>query len=117
MSTPGAPLTRQRSPWTISQRGPVFILGVATSTYFRRVHDGQLRSLVSHEPHGWHLSISHSRPNGKPGRYPTWDEIAHARYELLPTDITVAMLLPPPDEYISHHPTTFHLHQIEGPTS
>lgn len=55
----------------------------------------------------WHLSISH------PHRYPTWDEIADARYELVPDDITMAMLLPPPGEYVNAHDTCFHLWQID----
>lgn len=54
----------------------------------------------------WHCSISH------PYRYPTWDEIAHIRYELMPDDITVAMILPPKAEYVNLHNFCFHLHQI-----
>jgi hypothetical protein len=53
-----------------------------------------------------HLSIAH------PERYPSWDEVAKARYELLPENITVAMLLPPKSEYINFHNFCFHLHQI-----
>jgi len=56
----------------------------------------------------WHLSISAH------GRYPTWDEIADARYALCPDYITMALLLPPPWEYVNLHENTFHLHQIEG---
>lgn len=56
--------------------------------------------------YGWHLSISH------PSRYPTWDEVAKARYDLLPTDITIAQILPPPGEYVNVHEFCFHLHQI-----
>lgn len=105
------PLTKQRSPWT---RGDDLSFdGVPTQRWDRRVHDGMLRSFVAEEPDGWHLSISHRRNNGQPGRYPSWDEIAHARYELLPDDVTVAMLLPPPDEYVALHDTTFHLHEID----
>jgi hypothetical protein len=55
---------------------------------------------------GWHLSISH------PSRYPTWDEIAEARYQLIPDDVTVGMVLPPSDEYVNAHPNCFHLHEI-----
>lgn len=40
---------------------------------------------------GWHLSIS------RPDRYPSWDEVAKARYELLPKNLNVVMLLPPPE--------------------
>lgn len=55
---------------------------------------------------GLHMSISHPR------RYPTWNEIKAARYELIPIGVTMAMLLPPPDQYINLHKNCFHLHQI-----
>jgi len=55
---------------------------------------------------GWHLSISH------PDRYPTWDEIKAARYELLPDEVTMGMLLPPKGEYVNVHPNCFHLHEV-----
>lgn len=57
---------------------------------------------------GWHLSISH------PERYPTWNEIRDARYDLLPDEVTMGMLLPPRAEYVNLHPNCFHLHQIEA---
>ena len=56
----------------------------------------------------WHVSIAH------PSRYPTWDEIKAARYELVPKNITMAMILPPPDEYVNLHGNCFHLHEIDG---
>jgi len=55
----------------------------------------------------WHVSISH------PDRYPTWDEVADVRYELVPDGVTMALLLPPRDEYVNVHATTMHLWQIE----
>jgi hypothetical protein len=55
----------------------------------------------------WHLSVSH------PDRYPTWDEIADVRYELVPDEVTMALLLPPRGEYVNLHPTTMHLWQID----
>jgi len=55
----------------------------------------------------WHLSISHQT------RYPTWDEVADARYELVPDQVTMAMLLPPKADYLNVHPHCFHLWQIE----
>lgn len=55
----------------------------------------------------WHLSIAHAH------RYPTWDEIADVRYELVPGDVTMAMLLPPPDSYVNAHEHCFHLWQID----
>lgn len=54
----------------------------------------------------WHLSISH------PKRYPHWDEIKAARYQLVPNDITMAMLLPPKEQYVNIHPNCFHLWEI-----
>lgn len=55
----------------------------------------------------WHVSISH------PARYPTWDEIADARYALVPDEVTMAMLLPPRAEYVNAHDRCFHLWQID----
>lgn len=110
MAKPGPkPLTRQRSPWT--RGADLTLLGTPTPQWRRHVHDGDLIALVAHEPTGWHLSISH-RATGRTPRYPTWDEITHARYELLPDDVTVALLLPPAAEYTAIHATTFHLWEI-----
>lgn len=75
---------------------------------------GSCRVLISQDPtvergielFRWHLSISH------PTRYPKWDEIKEARYKFLPADITVAMILPPPSEYVNIHKNCFHLHEI-----
>lgn len=78
----------------------------------RKVHDGTLRSIVAHEPIGWHLSISWTGASSATRkRYPTWDEIADAREQLLPVDLCFAMHLPPADEYVALHDTTFHLHE------
>ena len=57
---------------------------------------------------GYHLSISH------PHRYPTWDEVAHARYKLIPNDVIMVMVLPPKEEYINLDENCFHLHEIKG---
>jgi hypothetical protein len=55
----------------------------------------------------WHLSIAHQH------RYPGWDEIADIRYELVPDEVTMALLLPPAQEYVNAHPYCFHLWQIQ----
>lgn len=55
----------------------------------------------------WHLSISHKH------RYPTWDEIADVRYELVPNEATMAMLLPPREQYANLHGKTFQMWQID----
>lgn len=70
------------------------------------------RVIVCREPIGpggkleWHLSIS------REDRYPDWDEIAHARYSLLPETGTFGMILPPPSEYVNLQKNTFHLHEL-----
>jgi hypothetical protein len=92
----------------------------------KRVDDGHLSVLVGREPImrgrlGWHLSISHrssqlvtSGGNPMPGRIPTWEEICEARYRFVPDEVYMAMILPPRAEYVNVHPTTMHLHEIEG---
>lgn len=104
------PLTEQLTPWRHIGKAPT-APGWTADAYRRTVKDGMLRALVAEEPAGWHLSISFADDCGRPSRYPTWDEIAHARYELLPDDIDFVMHLPPPGEYVALHPTTFHLHE------
>lgn len=93
--------------------------GSASARVFRRqVHDGTLSAIVTcnppsaHRP-GWHLSISHAGAGKRPGRYPSWDEITDARYDLVPDEVTMALLLPSRAEYVAVHPTTFQLHQID----
>lgn len=84
---------------------------------FRRYALGQCNVLVDREPAGaggallWHLSISHLT------RYPTWDEIKVARYELTPHDVSMAMILPRPDEFVNvpAQDNVFHLWEIDDP--
>lgn len=56
---------------------------------------------------GWHMSISH------PDRYPTWDEVAKAWYELVPdSDNRVGkMILPKREDYINIHNFCFQIHE------
>ena len=74
---------------------------------------GACKILVGKEPHGnnqrllWHISISH------PSRYPTWEEIKRARYELTPKDIEMVMHLPKPENYVNIHENCFHLWELE----
>jgi hypothetical protein len=92
----------------------VAVLADYCRAYQREVHDGHLSVFVGREPQGWHLSISHrtNEVKPRPARYPTWDEIADARYQFVPNEVTMAMLLPPREQYVNLHDTTFHLHQI-----
>lgn len=110
------PQTRQRSDWEYDDVWATQIhalTGVApTTAAHRRVGDGQLSVIVAVEPKiGWHLSISHRGHNDRPGRYPRWDEIVAARERFLPHHIGFVMHLPPLDQYVAVHDTTFHLHE------
>jgi hypothetical protein len=58
------------------------------------------------DENGWHLSIAH------PSRYPTWDEIAEARYRLIPDAAVMALILPPIGEYVNLHANCFHLYEV-----
>lgn len=111
------PLTAQTTPWVGLPNETMHMddgLGhVVVAHWFRRtVPDGTLMACVSEEPQGWHLSVSFSDHARNYTRYPSWDELAHARYELLPTDLDFVMHLPPPEEYVALHKTTFHLHEF-----
>lgn len=85
--------------------------GERPTIYNKAYAKGDCRIWISREVYGnhevrWHLSISCK------DRYPTWDEIRDARYDLLPDDCTMAMLLPPSREYVNIHPNCFHLHEL-----
>jgi hypothetical protein len=87
------------------------VIGGLPAVYNKAFARGEVRVWVSRDVYAdgsvrWHLSISCK------SRYPTWDEIHDARYALLPNDITVAMILPPKEEYVNLHPNCFHLHEI-----
>lgn len=68
---------------------------------------GECFVMVGKESAGWHLSISCA------DRYPTWDEVAHARYKLIPNSATMAMILPPREEYVNVHDYCLHIWQID----
>lgn len=104
------PITRQRSKWTEAGSVPT-APGHTAQMWARNVTDGRLRAMVAEEPAGWHLSISFVDHRGTPSRYPRWDEITHARAELLPGDVGFVMHLPLDGSYVAVHDTTFHLHE------
>ena len=63
--------------------------------------------LSRHPKNGaYHLSISCKN------RLPTWDELHDARYDLIPDDVTMAMILPPKAEYVNVHEFCFHIYQV-----
>ena len=67
---------------------------------------GRLRAIVSHDDDRWHVSVSHT------DRYPTWDEVADARYRFVPDRVTMAMLMPPRAQWINVHETTLQLWEV-----
>jgi len=69
---------------------------------------GEVSCCVARENGYWHISVSHPR------RYPTWDEIYTAWYDLVPDakDIEGAIILPRKSEYVNIHPNCFHVHQL-----
>lgn len=73
-------------------------------------HWGDLAAHVSQDgPEKlWHLSVS------QPYRYPTWDEIYTAWYDLVPDaeHIEGAIILPRKSEYVNIHKNCFHVHQL-----
>jgi len=94
-------------------RVPASPLTPGCDAWQRDVKDGHLTVFVGQEPAGWHLSISHRTNSNppRPGRNPKWNEIKDARYRFTPADVSMCMILPPPDEYVNVHETTFHLHE------
>jgi hypothetical protein len=64
----------------------------------RKVRGGRLRAIVSCEPpeNLWHMSLSFQpKRDGHKPRFPDYDEIVDARYQLLPGNLNVVLFLPP----------------------
>ena len=72
--------------------------------YFEKSRE--LSVLLSVEDGLLHLSISHRE------RYPTWDEIKEARYQLCPDNVVMGMFLPPKEYYVNLDPNCFHLYEV-----
>lgn len=43
------------------------------------------------------------------------DDMADARYDLIPLDVDMALILPPPEDYTNHHPGVLQLTEIRDP--
>jgi hypothetical protein len=79
----------------------------AENHYLRCYLLGTCTVVVTRELGQWHMSIAHQ------SRYPTWDEVATARYNAIPDAVTMAMLLPPRSEYVNLHRFCFQLHEVK----
>ena len=69
---------------------------------------GDVRVCMTKDEGLWHISIS------CPNRYPRWDEIFTAWYDLVPdaAEINGAIILPRKAEYVNIHKNCFHVHQL-----
>jgi len=70
---------------------------------------GSVRACVSRDDGFWHLSVSCEY------RYPTWNEIYTAWYDLIPgagIEFNGAIILPRKSEYVNIHENCFHVFQL-----
>jgi hypothetical protein len=79
------------------------------SSYVKAYKLGPCTVIVTRTYNRWHLSIAHRE------RLPFWDEVAEARYRLVPEEVTMAMLLPPRNSYVNHHEFCFQMVEIGDP--
>lgn len=89
------------------------MMGTPVSIYTR--NDGQLRVIVTEEPHKetkWlHVSVSNEK------RYPTWEEIRYVKDLFIGKDRDAVMILPEEKYYLNLHKNCFHLyHRLDGDT-
>ena len=103
----GAPLPIRPVPVPPELRERLLVPGVNDYLHVYRV--GECSAIVTREMGRWHLSVAH------PTRLPTWDEVAVARYRLLPEGITAAMLMPPRAEYVNVHEHCFQVVEVRDP--
>jgi hypothetical protein len=69
---------------------------------------GGCHIICSQQKAGWHLTIS------RLDKLPSWEEVRDVRYQLIPDEATMAMLLPPRTEYVNVHPFCLQLYEIPG---
>lgn len=97
--------------------------GVVLRRYVADVEDGLLSATVGLEPIGtagrslWHVSVAHRKMvHGEERfvRYPSWDELKHAKYTLVPADVAMIMVFPRRSvPYVDDHKTALHLWESE----
>lgn len=81
----------------------------AANSYLHCYVLGECTVIVTKEWGRWHLSISHRT------RYPTWDEIAEARYRIMPDGTYAALILPPKDQYVNMNTNCFQVVEVIDP--
>jgi hypothetical protein len=94
--------------------------GVLLRHYEATTSDGILKACVSRDPAGkngallWHISISHRDRFDQPDRVPTWDEMKHAKYQLVSVDVCMVLIFPRKTAtYVNLHDTCLHLWESE----
>jgi hypothetical protein len=84
------------------------VLVPGVNDHLRTYRLGECSVIVTKEYGQWHLSIAHR------ARRPSWDEVAEARYRILPDGVTMAMLLPPMRDYLNIHENCYQLVQVDS---
>ena len=89
-------------------RGCIYETAQGDGTYLSRpgaraYRYGSCVVVVGHEKGRWHISISHQN------RLPKWEEVRDARYQFVPKEVTMVMVLPRPEQYVNIHPNCLHL--------
>lgn len=56
----------------------------------------------------WHLSVAHPR------KLPPWHAVRDARYAFLPDSVTMALLLPPKDQYVNIHQFCMQMWEVDA---
>lgn len=75
--------------------------------YIAKTGDGTLSAICGFEGRLWHLSVA---THCTPRRLPTWDELKHAKYTLVPIDVPMVLEFPKKTgPYVNVHETTLHL--------
>jgi hypothetical protein len=107
----GVPSFRREKPLPLTELSPEPLrAGMPAGTPIKAYKLGDCTVIITHNNRTtWHMSIACH------WRYPTWNEIAEARYRLMPADITMALLLPPESEYVNVHKNCFQLIEIPDP--
>lgn len=67
---------------------------------------GQFHVIVSIDDGLWHMSISHPR------RDLSYEELKTARYRFVPHSVNMAMLFPPPEQFVNFHEHCFQFWEV-----
>lgn len=81
---------------------------VAPGPPMKRYAVGNSKVMVSHDDQVWHLSIVHR------SGWPSMEEIEAARYQLVPDDVWMAIVFPPPGVWAGSR-RIVHLYQVRDP--